>query len=677
MATPKLLVEVKRNEMDDILNNASLFKFYRNDPIEVCDPYYTPPVANPYTDDIDWDAEYEYYNNYYADEIRADDLRYPLILEMEAKKKEMAENPLIFDKEEEYYETDPHQLVNFDEKFTPFFEQENNETFFNNLKNPLRLKWEEIPEEDRKQKIVHFDQSVRKLKYDEIDLYFTKYLINKDIVLLFIKFIPSIWPISTFLSSFEKYIINKKPKEMYDFFIERVILLGSTYIERDDSVIHTNPNFLTPTQNEVKKYMKTVMLVKNKMFNDLLACIKVKPVKLLFKAQETPEEILAKSEELTQPNTIIEPNLINNFIKYFQLYTPHAKSEITRVYNYPEIAKFIVILNLSFFNIFPIPLDEYEKIRQLNKSLFIHFLWYLKDFFWDFYESPLKIKGDIKSYFTSDEYEKYSKLIEYYPSRMVAAKEYFFLQHNTILREVAVDYLEDYFEKEKERQKAEYRHNADFYLLNQELQGFQKTKEKIYSKFRKLNKTEEETIEAINKAYEHHKRYQAFLSKILFQSSKQKQPKIEQIPDIEPRKSLLFYVDNKETTIVRTYDELITETTNFFIETLKNLGVYEQLCEEHKIEPKKYVNPKIDIYTKLLKKKLIEPNLWNNFDDYCYMAIDKYPDKTTYLSDFYTYQKHFIEEFMRDIMFFWGYGKIIPKEMRPILKTRRRLKHPL
>ena len=85
----------------------------------------------------------------------------------------------------------------------------------------------------------------------------------------------------------------------------------------------------------------------------------------------------------------------------------------------------------------------------------------------------------------------------------------------------------------------------------------------------------------------------------------------------------------------------------------------------------------MDIYTKLLKKKKIEPNLWNKFDDYCYMAFDKYPDKTTSLVDLYDYQKHFIEEFMRDIMFFWGYGRIVPKEVRPVLKNRRRLKKPI
>ena len=524
MGNKKYLFMVPINEMDNILNNKLLFTFYPNESIEICDPYYTPPILNPYTDDIDWEIEYNYYNNYYLDEIKADDLRYPLILEMEEKKKEMEENPIIFDKEESYYETDPHKLVNFDETFTPFFEKENNEIFFNNLKNPLRLKWEEIPEEDRKQKIVHFDQSIRKLKYDEIEKYLTKYLINKDIALLFLKFIPQIWPISTFLGPFEKYLNCKTSAEMYDFFIERILLLGSSY-----SMIEDIQNFnLTNNEKDVRDYMKAVALIKSKMFKDLLSCIKVKPVKLLFRAQETPDEVLRNSDFLTQPNTLIGSNILTRFIKHYNLYAPHKQSDVIQVYNYPEISKFIVLLNLSFFNIFPIETTEYSEIRKLNKSLFIHFLWYLKDFFWDFYENTLKVKNDIKSYFDNEEeYQRYNNLIDYYPSRMVAAKEYFFLTHNKILREVAVDYLEDYFAKEEARKKIEYRHNADFYILNQELLAFEKTKEKIYAKFRKLGKSKEEVLEAIEQAYQRHKRHQVYLSKILFTSPKPKEPKLE------------------------------------------------------------------------------------------------------------------------------------------------------
>src|SRR5215217_977417 len=219
------LEKIDWNIQEDILNK--FYKYHSNAPIEICDPYYTPPVLHPYTDNIDWEAALEYYNNTYMEEIKADELRYPLYLEMLAVKKEMAENPLIFDKEEEYYETDPHKLVNFDENFTPFFDKESNDIFFHNLKNPLRLKWEEIPEEDRKQKIVHIDQSVRKIQYDEVEKYFHKYLIDKDLVLLFLKFIPHVWSISTFLRPFENYLSGLTPSQMYDFFIERVILLGS------------------------------------------------------------------------------------------------------------------------------------------------------------------------------------------------------------------------------------------------------------------------------------------------------------------------------------------------------------------------------------------------------------------------------------------------------------------
>ena len=126
------LLKLDLNEQDAVLNH--LYTYHINDPIEICDPYYTPPVEHPYTDNIDWEAKLEEYNNVYSEEIKQDELRYQLYLDMLAVKKEMAENPLVFDKEEEYYETDPHKLVNFDETFTPFFEKESNDVFFHNLK---------------------------------------------------------------------------------------------------------------------------------------------------------------------------------------------------------------------------------------------------------------------------------------------------------------------------------------------------------------------------------------------------------------------------------------------------------------------------------------------------------------------------------------------------------------
>jgi len=670
------LIKLEVHEQDALLNH--LYSYHENDPIEICDPYYTPPVERPYKDNIDWEAKLEEYNNFYSEEIKQDPLRYQLYLDMLAVKKEMAENPLVFDKEEEYYETDPHKLVNFDENFTPFFEKESNDVFFHNLKNPLRLKWEEIPEEDRKQKIVHFDQSVRKIQYDEIERYFHKYLINKDIVLLFLKFMPYIWPISTFISPFEQYLSGMTGKQMYDFFIKRVILLGSAY----------NPTELvqplTDKEKEVAKYMKEVYRIKDKLFKELLTCIKVKPVRLLFKAQETDEEILKKSDNLITPDPLLNNDILTRFIQKYQLYVPHKNPDVVRVYNYPEISKLIILLNLSFFNVFPIETtNRYEEIRQSNRVLYIHFLWYLKDFFWEGHQSTLQVKNDIKSYFDNEEeYLDYSKIIEYYPNRMLPAKEYFYTHHNKILREVAVDYLEDYFEKKDAQEKVEYRHNADFYLLNQELQAFEKLKQKIYAKSRKLNRTEDETKAAIENAYQHHKKHQLYLAKILFKDARRQQLgetiKNEKVINkiMDRRDTIEFFSDELQSGIVsRTYEELILNTKLLFIETLKILGAYDEVCAEHKAdEPKKYNNPRMTIYKKLLDKKLIEPNLWNRFDDYCYMAMDKYPDGPTFLYELNKYQHDFIEEFMRDIMFYWGEGSYVPPELNPILTNKRRKK---
>ena len=672
--TKRKLVKMDKHEQDFLLN--TLYIYHKNDPIEICDPYYTPPVKRPYTDDIDWEAKLEEYNNVYSEEIKQDELRYQLHLDMLEVKKEMETNPLIFDKEEEFYETDPHKLVNFDEVFTPFFDKESNDVFFHNLKNPLRLKWEEIPEEDRKQKIVHFDQSIKKLQYDEVELYFNKYLINKDIVLLFLKFMPDIWPISTFLGQFESYVNGMDGKQMYEFFIKRVIILGSSY----DPNNAVEP--ITDKQREVTKYMKEVYRIKAKLFKELLACIKVKPVRLLFKSQETPEEILKKSDFLNS-EFALNTDILTSFIQKYQLYVPHKNREVIRVYNYPEISKFIILLNLSFFNIFPISTEGYEEIRPLNRELYISFLWYLKDFFWEGHQSTLQVKQDIKSYFSDEEeYLRYSQLIDYYPSRMVEAKEYFYSYHNKILSEVAGEYLEDYYEKKSAKEKIEYRHNADFYLLNQELQAFEKLKQKIYAKSRKLNRTEEETKTAIENAFKQHKQRQLYLSKVLFKDARKQQLgatiKSEKVKNkiLARRDSIDFYTDKDKTDIIsRTYPELISETKLLFIEVLKVFDAYNDVCNEHKQdEPKKYVNQRMSIYTKLLDKKLIEPNLWNRFDDYCYMAFDKYPDGPTYLYQLNKYQTAFIEEFMRDIMCYWGEGTYVPPELNPILKNRKKIK---
>lgn len=133
-------------EIECVLNDSEKFNYLENKPLSECDPHYTEPVEPYYINVEEAMEEFDKLNAEYAEEIKQDTLRYPLILEMLEKKKEMAENPLVFDKEEEYYEKDPHKLVFFDEYFTPFFEQETNEIFFRNIKDPLRIKWEEIPE---------------------------------------------------------------------------------------------------------------------------------------------------------------------------------------------------------------------------------------------------------------------------------------------------------------------------------------------------------------------------------------------------------------------------------------------------------------------------------------------------------------------------------------------------
>lgn len=593
--------------------------------------------------DENWEIEYEGYNEEYAEEIKQDSLRYPLILEMLEKKKELAENPIIFDKEEQYYETDPHKLVFFDENFTPFFEQENNEIFFRNLKDPLRIKWEEIPEKDRRQKIVPFDEAIRILKYEEIQEYFEKFIISKDIVLLFIKYMPKFWPIRKFYPLLEKYVAGKEPHEIYKFFIEKVLILSSRYKNYEDLP-------LTKNGRRASSFLNISYILKKKLFNELSNCLKIEN---------------------------LDDDILTNFINEYDLFEEPKHDGVSRVYKFKEISKLIVLLNLSFFNIYLIENNkEFEKIRKINKSLFLAFLWYLKDLYWKDYGSPLKLKKDIKSYFTEEDYNRLNNLIECYPFSVVIAKEYFYSHHNIILKEEVQRKLAIFDEEQEKKEKKEYRLNADFYVLNKELQNYEKQKEKIYSKFRKLNKSEAEITTAIESAYKHHLKNQKFLNKTLFKKRGKK--KVELVESEEIRTSISFYINENNDIEIKSYDQLIKETTELFNLTLKSLNLYDDFSKEFvENEPNKYDAE--NIYKKIFEDNLVEPNLWNKFKDYCFIAIDRYPERIKQLSEFYKYQKDFIIEFLRDIMCIWGTGNSIPKGIGRVLykPTKRRRKRLL
>ena len=633
-------------DIETVLKNPKEFIFLENQPLSQCDPYYIKPIK-PYPKDENWEIEFDGYNAVYEEEIKQDTMRYPLILEMLEKKKEMAENPIIFDKEEQYYETDPHKLVFFDENFTPFFEQENNEIFFRNLKDPLRIKWEEIPEQDRIQKIVHFDEAIAKLKYEEIQEYFDKYLISKDIVLLFIQYMPKFWPIRKFFPLLQRYVAGKEPHEIYTFFIEKVLILSSRYKTYDDLP-------LTKNGKRASSFLKTTYILKKQLFKELSNCLK-------------------SSENLT-----IESDILTNFINEYDLFEEPTYEGISRVYKFREIAKIIILLNLSFFNIFLIEDNKaFERLRKINKPLFLTFLWYLKDLYWKDYESPLRLKKDIKSYFQNkDEYNKLNNLIECYPFSVVIAKEYFYTHHNVILREEVQRKLAVFDKEQDKKAKENYRFNADFYVLNKELQNYEKQKEKIYSKFRKLQKSEAEIRTAIENAYKRHLKTQKHLSKFLFKRKSLKEKPIESEEEI--RTSISFYINEKKDIETKTYDQLIAETTTLFNLTLQALDLYDDISKEYlESAPKQYDEE--NIYKKIFEDKLIEPNFWNKFKDYCFIAIDRYPNRITTLSELYEYQKEFIIEFLRDIIGIWGTGNYIPKGISRVLykPTKRRRKRLL
>lgn len=599
-------------DIENMLKNSTRFLYLKNTPYSVCDPYYTDRsgyIKNDYHEEYKKDMEeFERCNDEYAEEIQQDTLRYPLILEMLAKKKELAENPIIFDKEEEFYETDPHKLVNFDEHFTPFFEKESNDVFFRNLKDPIRLKWEEIPEQDRRQKIVHFEESIRTLKYDELQEYLDHYLISKDLVLLFLKYLHNFWPIRKFFNYIKPYVVGKSPPEIYFFFIEKVLVLSSSYkLLRNELV----------SSDEAYKFLKVADILKANLFKELSSCL--------------------ESEDWY--------DVLDDFIDKYDLFEDCKYPGVSRFYKFRAISKILILLNLSVFNILPIENnEEFEKLRLKNKQLFLTFLWYLKDLYWKDYSSPLKVKKDIKTYFENEEeYNRLNNLISCYHFRVVAVKEYFFTHHNIILKEEVDRKLKNFDLEQEKKKQEEYRYNADFYILNKELQAYEKEKEKIYSRFRKLKKSDEEIKEAIDLTYKKHLKKQASLNKFLFKprGSKSKS-KLEDKCIIE-----CYLEDNS--IVTKSYDDIINETTELFILNLKSLQLYDELRKAHiEDEPKKFLET--NIYKKIFKDKLIEPNIWNKFRDYCFIAIDRYPKEIKPISELYDYEKEFIIEFLSDIM---------------------------
>lgn len=260
-------------------------------------------------------------------------------------------------------------------------------------------------------------------------------------------------------------------------------------------------------------------------------------------------------------------------------------------------------------------------------------------------------------------------MIEYLPVRVVSAKEYFFTHHNIILKEEVLRKLSIFDQEQEKIDKEQYRFNADFYVLNKELQQYEKQKEKIFSKFRKLQKSEAEIRTAIDEAFKRHVKTQKHLNKFLFKRKSLKEKKVE-VP-LEVRTSISFCINANNDLEIKTYDQLINETIDLFNLTLKSLNLYEEYSKEFVYdEPKKYHEE--NIYKKIFEDKLIEPNLWNKFRDYCFIAIDRYPERLTTLSEFYEYQKTFIMEFLIDILGVWGTINTKGIRFTRVLSKRRR-----
>lgn len=124
--------------------------------------------------------------------------------------------------------------------------------------------------------------------------------------------------------------------------------------------------------------------------------------------------------------------------------------------------------------------------------------------------------------------------------------------------------------------------------------------------------------------------------------------------------------------------DLFKKLEPLYIKTLETLDIYDLLSDTEKYEPKKYNDQNMSLTKKLVEKELIEPNLWNRFDDYSKLSLEGYDfDAWNYDLDFQIFLDKFFDHFTTHLMFYWGDGLVLPEELNPIipyLPTRRRFK---
>lgn len=114
--------------------------------------------------------------------------------------------------------------------------------------------------------------------------------------------------------------------------------------------------------------------------------------------------------------------------------------------------------------------------------------------------------------------------------------------------------------------------------------------------------------------------------------------------------------------------EINAKIESLFIETIKTLDIDNRLSDKQKYAPKKYNDQQMSLVEKLLEKKLIEPNLWNKFDDFSRLWLDIYLSdlNSEPMSSLLDSQHRFIYSFIKKIMFYWGDGLELPEELNPI-----------
>jgi hypothetical protein len=108
--------------------------------------------------------------------------------------------------------------------------------------------------------------------------------------------------------------------------------------------------------------------------------------------------------------------------------------------------------------------------------------------------------------------------------------------------------------------------------------------------------------------------------------------------------------NNNSKLVMRSRREIIEQTKVLLILILKLFNIYDKLIiDEPHDAPRVYDDHEVSRSEKVEEKQLIEPNLWNEFDDYCFIHLEKFLvlDEPIDLYNLQNHQKKISVEFFK------------------------------